>query len=293
MSPPTAKNSSEDLLFSRDLILESIDAQHTRDERSPIPATPGTAVVIPEPEDLDLNRVATFAKTVIDHANQCEDIAELNDIRERIAAIETYLSRRNDKAARALARTDRALEVRIGELLGPAQIGGDRRSDQVGRDQPDPLTKDQRHDFRKMANHQDDPEVADAINSGASRARVLRLIDAAQQRAAADTPHAPTPVPTTPRVPNSPPPPHIIETTSAENPPTTQATEQNPRTTQPCGSAAVITEAARTLKRLADDLDQADPRHVTTDTLRPLADSMTTSLQRIDEFHRLMKDWIE
>jgi hypothetical protein len=53
----------------------------------------------------------------------------------------------------------RRLEVRIGQLLGPASRGGDRKSDQVNRDELD-LSPQERNSFRKMAEH---PEIVDAV----------------------------------------------------------------------------------------------------------------------------------
>lgn len=304
MSRRTTKKPPDDLLFKTDLIKEIVEAKRSPDEDPPVPVPPGTALGVPAPQDFDLDTAATFASKVVAHAKQCDDIGELDDMRARIAAIETYLSRRNEKAARALAVADRELEVRIGVLLGPAQVGGDRRSDQVGRDQPDPLTKDQRHDFRKMASHRDDPEVADAIKSGASRSQVLRLIDAGQHPADPDLQYSPLPVSSSAVGSDGGGPPRpVIEATSIEHPTATNTTdphtveapraaEGNPGPTQASASAAVITTATRTLECVADELDHAEPGHVTTDTLRSLVDSMTASLRRIERFHRRMKDWI-
>jgi hypothetical protein len=60
-------------------------------------------------------------------------------------------------AAREAETTMRYLEVRIGELLGPAQLGGDRRSDQFAHSQTD-LEPRRLYEFRQMAAH---PEVVD------------------------------------------------------------------------------------------------------------------------------------
>jgi hypothetical protein len=58
----------------------------------------------------------------------------------------------------------RYLEVRIGELLGKAKRGGDRRSDQITRE-VDGLTPNERHDFRTMAAHAD---VVEDVIAGAT-----------------------------------------------------------------------------------------------------------------------------
>ena len=76
---------------------------------------------------------------------------------------------------------------RLGQLLGPAQHGGDRRSDQVPLEVLDrSLPKNRAHDFRKMAAHPD--TVADTIDAStethpASRTKVLDAIRNLEQAA--------------------------------------------------------------------------------------------------------------
>jgi len=72
-----------------------------------------------------------------------------------------------------VAAAQRRLEVRIGSLLGPAGHGGDRRSDQVQRDELDlGVIPQQRHDFRNMA---EDPEtVEDVIAASTDEAPASR-----------------------------------------------------------------------------------------------------------------------
>lgn len=93
-------------------------------------------------------------------AEQCESVPELRDASNKLAAIDEYLSRTSTEGRARVAGAMRRLEVRIGTLLGPAHHGGDRRSDQVHRDELDPLTKAHRHDFRQMAEH---PEVVEDV----------------------------------------------------------------------------------------------------------------------------------
>lgn len=295
MSTRTDKYLTEQLRLVKDWVGEYVqDNDSTAEDGRHDPVPAGTTMVIPEPKDLDLDGVATFARGVRDYAERCDDIAELDDIRARLTAIETYLARRNEKAVRALAATERRLEVRIGVLLGPAKIGGDRRSDQVGRDQPDRLTKDQRHDFRKMAQHMDNVDVANAVKGGASRAEVLRRIDAATQKQPVDPKPSPAPTPADhPRAIADavrPPPPQIIETTAVEQSPldrlreAVQRIEAPPGLTQPPSSSSIVTEADRTLARIAQALDRADPDHLATSDLRPWGASMAASLTRIGAF---------
>lgn len=58
----------------------------------------------------------------------------------------------------------RRLEVRIGKLLGPAERGGDRRSDQVHREEleSDGLSPQQRNAFRQMAENEEEVEAIDS-----------------------------------------------------------------------------------------------------------------------------------
>lgn len=65
----------------------------------------------------------------------------------------------------------RRMEQRIGVLIGPAEHGGDRKSDQVDRDPLDPLTPSQRRDFRKLAEHADIVDEVIAESSDASPPR--------------------------------------------------------------------------------------------------------------------------
>ena len=137
-------------------------------------------LAIPEPGTVDLDRARDLAASVVAWAEQCDDITELEEARAKVAAIETYLRRRGEAVAAEIATADRKLEVRIGALLGPAKVG--RPETSVATDGS--LSQDNRHEFRKMAEHQDVPEVADAINNGASRREVLTRIKTHRQRQA-------------------------------------------------------------------------------------------------------------
>lgn len=135
---------------------------------------------IPEPTSVDLERAHVLAQSVVEWAGTCEDVAELDDARARVAAIGTYLRRRDTQAAKALATAERRLEVRIGELIGEAEpIAGPGRGKPSSVD--DGLTRNQRHQTRKIAQHKDLPEVQDAIEGGESKAEVLRRIKAAER----------------------------------------------------------------------------------------------------------------
>ena len=111
-------------------------------------------------------------------ASECQNIAELREARNRLGAINEYLERTSNEGRARVSAAMRRLEVRIGELLGPPQHGGDRKSDQVEHDRLD-LSKDQRREFRQMAEH---PEVVEAViaestdEQPASRRKVTQRI---------------------------------------------------------------------------------------------------------------------
>lgn len=70
-------------------------------------------------------------------------------------------------ASADMARVGRRFETRIGELLGPAERGGDRRSTRFKSTMNElngepSLGPDQRSEFRRMAAHANEPAVIDA-----------------------------------------------------------------------------------------------------------------------------------
>ena len=135
------------------------------------------SLAIPDPATVDLDRARDLAAAVVAWAEECDDLAALEDARAKVAAIETSLRRRGEAVAAEIATADRKLEMRIAAVHGPAQVGGDRKSPQIKSRASDLIPKQRLHEFRKMLDHEDVPEVADAINNGASRREVLRRID--------------------------------------------------------------------------------------------------------------------
>jgi len=156
-------------------------------DRRPVLATPGSPITA--------QQIAEQCRSIEVWAEHCESIPELREADNRLAAIGEYLERTTTTGRNAVAAARLRLEARIGALLGPAERGGDRRSDQVDRDRLDPtganlLTKDQRSQFRKLADH---PEIVEAVindsddENPASRRRALDEINRAR--------HAPPPEP--------------------------------------------------------------------------------------------------
>lgn len=133
-----------------------------------------TTLAIPEPSQIEVAAARDLAESVVVWSESCDDVEQLEDARAKCAAIETYLRRKSDDAAREMAKADRHLEIRIGDLLGKAKPGPPESSFAI----EDSISKDHRHQFRQMAQHKDVPEVADAVDKGESRSEVLRRIKA-------------------------------------------------------------------------------------------------------------------
>lgn len=131
-------------------------------------------LAIPDPATVDLDRARDLAASVVAWAEECDDLAALEDARAKVAAIETYLRRRGEAVAAEIAAADRRLEVRIGSLLGPSAGHGGAR--QPGPSPHADLPRQRANEFRRIAEHQDDPAVAAAINNGASRRQVLEEV---------------------------------------------------------------------------------------------------------------------
>lgn len=115
-------------------------------------------------------------------AEQCQSIPELRDASHKLAAIDEYLSRTSTEGRARVAAAQRRLEVRIGTLLGPADNGGDRKSDQFIREVTE-LTPNERTTFRKMAEHVEIVEGAIAESTDeqpASRRKVMERVRASK-----------------------------------------------------------------------------------------------------------------
>lgn len=134
---------------------------------------PGALIPV-NPAEADIDRVATMAAAIEVWAVDCDDIAQLEEARAKVAAIEAYLRKQNKAAAEELGRADRLLEARIGELLGEKEQG--KRTDLATCPREDKLPRQRANEFRQIAEYKDHPEVAPLIQSGQSRRRVLRQI---------------------------------------------------------------------------------------------------------------------
>lgn len=110
---------------------------------------------------IDILRVTAQCASVVVWAEKSESIPEIKDASNKLAALGDYLSRTSTDGRGEINAAKLRLEARIGELLGPAEHGGDRKSDQVNRESlDDGLTAQQRKNFRILGA---DPEAIDDL----------------------------------------------------------------------------------------------------------------------------------
>lgn len=109
---------------------------------------------VPEPGALRVDKVEGLATQLVAWSRDA-DMDEALDALKRAQAVETYLAKKKAKLEEPMLVAERHLERRIGELLGPANHGGDRRSNQVHRDEldTDGLQKVERANFRLISEH--------------------------------------------------------------------------------------------------------------------------------------------
>ena len=114
-------------------------------------------VLAEDPSALPLNILMDECRSVYESRNEIVAGATIDEAREglrRAMAIEQYVTLKGhkDEARRAA----RVLETAVGEALGEAQWGGDRRSDQPARAPVETAIDERdRHRFRLMATHRD------------------------------------------------------------------------------------------------------------------------------------------
>jgi hypothetical protein len=123
---------------------------------------------------------------------EVSDVTTLKDVAARLGAIDQYIAATSTQGRAQVQATIRRITQRVGEVLGAAHNGGDRRSDQFTREVTDSLTPNERMIARRFAEH---PDVVDDVIANSdddappSQAKVLEAIAAkkaaakAQQRA--------------------------------------------------------------------------------------------------------------
>ncbi len=130
-----------------------------------IPERPGRQL----PED--------FVETFSTQLARVGDLDLVLEARRRVLALSRYVSTKADKD-----KTKHAWLLtlkRIGELLGPAERGGDRRGGDFKSPISDLISKQERYKFRLLAAHWDD--VADVMVAAGVRS-LLRIIDEIERR---------------------------------------------------------------------------------------------------------------
>lgn len=141
------------------------------------PTQQAGGLALPDPKTVDLAQAADLAKSIVAWADTTTDLDALAEAQAKLQAIEAYLRKRNDQAAKQIAKADRRLEVRIGQLLAPPAVPGTKSAGQsatVHGQTPPAIPRQRASEFRKMAAHAEEPAVEQAIEAGESRAEVLR-----------------------------------------------------------------------------------------------------------------------
>lgn len=137
-----------------------------------------TLPVIPRLEHLTIIGARDVCASVVQWANDCDDVKTVLEALEVFGVVAEYL-RIND-AAREGEAAMRYLEMRIGELAGPAVIGRPSSDGNVPHVEHN-LHRTRLHEFRQMAQHPDVVEqviVESSQESPPSRTKVLNAIKA-------------------------------------------------------------------------------------------------------------------
>ena len=131
-------------------------------------------MVLPEPGQVNLAQVRTVIVPRIRELREAiaerGDVGEARELLRRIEAYQQYVDTQEAKAE--LAAEARRTEVLIGKLLGPGEVGSNQHSVTT---EGSKLDKDQRHDFRRLA--EDEEAVERLLNEGyTSRRSILSAL---------------------------------------------------------------------------------------------------------------------
>jgi len=155
-------------------------------------ATTAGELVVREPSSLV--QVESTCVGIEEWAAACDSVPELRDAGNKLSAIDQYLAKTTKEGRSRVAAAQRRLEVRIGQLIGPAPDPSEsRRSDLDPSSTNDgsDLTRNERHEFRRMADHEDVVEDAIANSTDdepASRRKVSGAITNGAPKAAPPAP---------------------------------------------------------------------------------------------------------
>ena len=119
-------------------------------------------------------------------SEQCQSVPELRDASNKLAAIDEYLSRTSIEGRARVAAAMRRLEVRIGQLLGPAENRGPATPNH-GKG----FNDRQRNEFRQMAGHQQVVEQVIAESTDEAPASRRKVMDAIQHDSGRAAPRRP------------------------------------------------------------------------------------------------------
>lgn len=136
-----------------------------------------TTLAIPQPTSLV--EVETRCDQIDAFWPQCETVAHVQEGQAILAAWDEYLARTSKDGRARVAASMRRGEIRIGELLGAAEVGRNQHSEPSFATEPS-LNHQQRHEFRQMAQNPDLVEdvIAESTDEQpASRRKVTKRIN--------------------------------------------------------------------------------------------------------------------
>lgn len=143
-----------------------------------------TLPAIPEARGaLDVHVVTDTCIAIETWAKTTDDVTALRDAKNKLAAIDEYLSLTARDGRAAVAATMRRLEVRIGQLLGPASPNG--KTSGLVATNPDSISPRERHDMRTLAANEEIVErvIAESTDEApASRRKVVEAIKGTTRR---------------------------------------------------------------------------------------------------------------
>lgn len=134
-----------------------------------------TLPALPTAAAMTVADVREYGARVVAWAEQVDDVGEVREAKNKWAAITEYVRRTSREGVAEAEAALRRLEVRIGQLLGPREVGGRGKPSTA----PEGLSRDDRSDFRNMADHSDVVEqvIAESTDDQpASRRSVLEAI---------------------------------------------------------------------------------------------------------------------
>ena len=142
--------------------------------------------VIPAPTAItSREQIATMGASLSAWAQEANDASEVRDAAARWSAITAYVRRTSKEGIAEAEAVLRRLEVRVGQLLGPAVVGTNQHSEGTLASVPSEISRQERIRLRDLAQHADIVETVIAESTDAnppSQIKVLKAISASKQR---------------------------------------------------------------------------------------------------------------